>query len=652
MSFRTCWIPFLLCSVGFVQSAEISSRDVYQAIRQNDIARLESFLASGASVDLRDARGTTPLMHAAAIGSIEAMRTLMKAGADVNANNGLGATTLVWCASNPEKARLLIDAGAAVNVVTKMKRTPLMMAAGHAGSTETVRLLLAKGADASVEDVRGNTALLEAARSNDLEAVRMLLEHKVNIDAGDFAGLTALSHAAGHSNLPMMRMLLAKGANVNIALKREIKVRNGVIAASHITPLMASVGRSSPEAVKALLGAGADVNLRDVRGMTPLILSVASDVANPRIVRMLLDKGSDPSVKTKDGETALDWAKKFRNPRIVAMLGGHDPATKKPQVQNTAMSNVTSRQALERALPLLTSTSKEYFRMSGCAGCHHQHLMGVAIPAAARHGIAVDESFGKEQVQIMKSEGTGTREAVLQNVFISIDGLVGSMFGMGEQNYPADEVTDATVAAIAANQTIEGNWIHLPLGRPPLEDGSWAAAALAVRTLQRYGIPARKAEFDASIAKARTWFVKTKPDVPHERAFQVMGLAWSGAEASALTRAVTELRRLQRPDGGWPQLETLASDAYGTGVAMYALRQAGVAASDAAYQRGVRYLLSTQESDGSWHVASRTPKFQPYFQSGFPHNHDQWISTAATAWAVTVLAEAVEPVRQAMTVPR
>jgi len=241
---------------------------------------------------------------------------------------------------------------------------------------------------------------------------------------------------------------------------------------------------------------------------------------------------------------------------------------------------------------------------------------------------------------------------VLQNVFISIDGLVGSMLGMGEQNYPADEVTDATVAAIAANQTIEGNWIHFPLGRPPLEDGSWASSALAVRTLQRYGMPARKAEFDASIAKARTWFVKTKPDVPHERAFQVMGLAWSGAEASALKRAVTELRRLQRPDGGWPQLETLASDAYGTGVAMYALRQAGVAASDAAYQRGVRYLLSTQESDGSWHVASRTPKFQPYFQSGFPHNHDQWISTAATAWVVTVLAEAVEPARQAMTMPR
>src|SRR5436190_2946203 len=108
-----CWVSLVLCSAGIGLSAEFSPRDVYQAIRQNDIARLEAFVASGASVDLRDARGTTPLMHAAAIGSIEAMRRLMKAGADVNAKNGLDATALVWCANNPQKAKLLIDAAAA-----------------------------------------------------------------------------------------------------------------------------------------------------------------------------------------------------------------------------------------------------------------------------------------------------------------------------------------------------------------------------------------------------------------------------------------------------------------------------------------------------------------------------------------------------------
>jgi hypothetical protein len=71
------------------------------------------------------------------------------------------------------------------------------------------------------------------------------------------------------------------------------------------------------------------------------------------------------------------------------------------------------------------------------------------------------------------------------------------------------------------------------------------------------------------------------------------------------------------------------------------MHELGVPASDAAYQRGVAYLLRTQLEDGSWHVASRAPKFQPYFQSGFPHDHDQWISAAATAWAAIALSNAV-----------
>jgi len=72
---------------------------------------------------------------------------------------------------------------------------------------------------------------------------------------------------------------------------------------------------------------------------------------------------------------------------------------------------------------------------------------------------------------------------------------------------------------------------------------------------------------------------------------------------------------------------------------LIALHQAGaIEPSDKAYQRGVIYLLNTQLADGSWHVKSRALKFQPYFQSGFPYGHDQWISSAGTAWAATALA--------------
>jgi hypothetical protein len=94
----------------------------------------------------------------------------------------------------------------------------------------------------------------------------------------------------------------------------------------------------------------------------------------------------------------------------------------------------------------------------------------------------------------------------------------------------------------------------------------------------------------------------------------------------------------QQADGGWGQLSSMESDAYATGQALFALSASGsIAVTDPAYKRGVDYLLSTQLEDGSWHVRTRAIAFQPYFESGFPHGHDQWISAAATNWATMAL---------------
>jgi hypothetical protein len=77
---------------------------------------------------------------------------------------------------------------------------------------------------------------------------------------------------------------------------------------------------------------------------------------------------------------------------------------------------------------------------------------------------------------------------------------------------------------------------------------------------------------------------------------------------------------------------------------MYALHHGGgVAAGEPAYQRGVEYLLKTQLDDGSWHVKSRSFPFQPYFESGFPHGPDQWISASATGFAAAALIDSVPP---------
>jgi hypothetical protein len=71
---------------------------------------------------------------------------------------------------------------------------------------------------------------------------------------------------------------------------------------------------------------------------------------------------------------------------------------------------------------------------------------------------------------------------------------------------------------------------------------------------------------------------------------------------------------------------------------MVALHEAGLPVTDAAYQRGVRYLLSTQLEDGSWYIKTHSQAVQPYFDAGFPHGFDQWISACGTNWATMALA--------------
>jgi hypothetical protein len=128
---------------------------------------------------------------------------------------------------------------------------------------------------------------------------------------------------------------------------------------------------------------------------------------------------------------------------------------------------------------------------------------------------------------------------------------------------------------------------------------------------------------------------------------QLLGLFWGGAGEKALRGRVQSILAAKRPDGGWSQCTELESDAYATGESLFALAHTGmISPAGPAYQKGVKYLLSTQHADGSWYVRSRAPKFQPYFESGLPYGHDQWISATGTAWATMGLALALEEKRQ------
>ena len=153
---------------------------------------------------------------------------------------------------------------------------------------------------------------------------------------------------------------------------------------------------------------------------------------------------------------------------------------------------------------------------------------------------------------------------------------------------------------------------------PPLCSDYIGQTALSMRSLQLYAPKVHKAAYDQSVQLAAAWMAKAQPKNNDDRGWRLLGLAWAGKDKDATQKAMRELLAKQRADGGWSDLDSMESGAYATGKALVALQAAGLATTDAAYERGVQYLLKTQQEDGSWYVKTRALAFQPYFDSGFP----------------------------------
>lgn len=313
---------------------------------------------------------------------------------------------------------------------------------------------------------------------------------------------------------------------------------------------------------------------------------------------------------------------------------------------NAAADSNEVRLAAEKSLALLQRSGPTFVKGGACSSCHHQSLPAMAVSVARQKGLRVDETIAREQLEATARFAGLLHERVLQGLGIggAIDTTGYTLLGMAAAKYPRDAVTDAMVYYIKRLQARDGRWRAVS-HRPPSEYSDVTTTALGLRALQLYG-PETGAEYDKRIERAAAWLLRVTPRATEERVFQILGLAWARQSRKAIDKAARALMAEQRDDGGWAQASSMDSDAYATAQALVALHQgAGLDVDHPAYQRGVHYLLKTQLSDGSWHVKTRSIPIMPFFESGFPHGADQWISAFATSWASMALSYAVEPVR-------
>jgi ankyrin repeat protein len=587
-------------------------QELFLAVNHGDLAGVRSLLKRGADPNARNGLEFTPLYMAAASGQMEVMESLLRAGAKLEASSPYGS---------------------ALNF------------AALTGNVPSLKFLLARGANVHSVRADGITVLMLAARAGDPEVVGELLRRKAEVNAKDNDGATPLTYAAREGHEAVARLLLAAGAAVDAADSRRW------------TPLMYAAVNGHPGLVRLMLEKGANVNAREVRGRTPLLL-VATYGDHPEVIRALLDGGADSRALDAGRRAALAVAT-ARGHTECARLLGETAAAPSPA------EGVTPRppaQAVQVSLKALQRSMLEFNRRTGCLSCHQDGLGRMTTGAARDRGLALDPAveraererinFAVNAMRPLHQAALKSPEAMKNVPLIEIEEVstidTWLFAGMAAHRQPPTEGTGAMAMVLARQQAPDGYW-RFTLRRVPMQSSFFTTTALAIRSLQVYAPRANAAEVADRIGRAKQWLLTAPAEKSEDRAFRLLGLKWAqrgtsaGGSLAERQKAIEELRAEQRPDGGWPQLPSMPSDAYATGQALYALHVAGaLPVTDPVYQQGVQFLLRTQDSDGSWFVNKRAIPANNYFDAAFPHGESQYSSFNGTCWATLALLQTLD----------
>ena len=289
-----------------------------------------------------DENGMTALHWEAKQGCPDVVKSLVDAGADIEARNSLGRSPLLVACENGNfaKVKMLVEAGASVRATDKKKETCLTLAAHH-GHTETVRYLV--GLPEVDVDQPGRdryTALHSAVIEGHSDVVQVLIDAGADIEAKDYDRRSPLLVASALGNLGIVKMLFEAGAGVCVTHMdsdtcltlaahhghtETVRYLAGLpeVDINHKgkdrdTALHKAVYKGHSKMVQVLIDAGADIEVTGDFGRSPLL--VASTLGNLRIAKMLVKSDARVCVTDHDGDTCLTLAAHFGNTKTVRYL--------------------------------------------------------------------------------------------------------------------------------------------------------------------------------------------------------------------------------------------------------------------------------------------------------------------------------------------
>ncbi|WP_264688688.1 ankyrin repeat domain-containing protein [Wolbachia endosymbiont (group B) of Catoptria pinella] len=295
--------------------------------------KVRLLLDRGANIEVQDEFGYTPIFLATQSGKWSVVELLLNYSANIDAQDKEGRTLLCFAVSgnNLDMIQFLVDRGASIEAQDKSDYTPILYAA-QSGKWDVLKLLISNGAKFNNEITYQGTPLHFAVQEGNLDVVQFLLDKGADIEAQDAYNRKPLYIAVDANRLNVVNLLLDRGANLKATdmygrTSLDLAIHKGyediveVLKQKQLDldkELLISTEKGDLEKVRDGIRQGANVNVQDGQGWTPVFWAIQKN--NFNIVELLLNNNADIKVKDNEGWTPIHWAVQLGSLDVVKRL--------------------------------------------------------------------------------------------------------------------------------------------------------------------------------------------------------------------------------------------------------------------------------------------------------------------------------------------